>query len=96
MAKVASQETFTGIEDAMAVDASPAPAAIVQSDTTVLDPPLAGIRINAAGALKIRSTDGSEHTLAVLAAEYLPGAIDMVFATGTDIADADLMGYIRT
>jgi hypothetical protein len=76
------------------VNASPIMIAIVQSDTTVYSPPLMGLRINAAGTLKVRS-GGADHTLTCVAAEYMAGEFDMVYATTTDIADADLKGYQR-
>ena len=76
------------------VNASPKMVAIVQSDTTVYSPPLMGMRINAAGTLNIRS-GGADHVLTCVAAEYLPCEIDIVYATTTDIADADLKGYKR-
>ena len=70
-----------------------APVAIVQSDSTVLDPPLRGITITATGSVKITS-HGVDATLVVAAAPWTPpySSITKVWDTGTDISNANLWG----
>ena len=77
------------------VDLNPPAVGIVQHDTNEISPPLTSIRCNAAGTLKLRSTSGDDFTLTVVAGELIHGSWDLVYATTTDIADADLMGYQR-
>lgn len=73
---------------------------IVQSDTTVIDPPLKGIVLLEGGALKYRDTEGNEVTKtfpAIGAGGFYPFdfamRIDMVFDTGTALTDAQMIGY---
>lgn len=75
--------------------------AIVQSDTTVINPPLRAIEIFAAGALKVREagsgTDFTKTFPVVASGGFYPyvfeGNFDKVYDTGTAIADADLLGF---
>lgn len=74
--------------------------AIVQSDTTVISPPLRGIECFTTGTLKVREA-GSGTTFAltlpaVADGGYVPYVLEMnidkVFNTDTSIADAALLG----
>lgn len=72
---------------------------IVQSDSTVISPPLIGIVLLEGGALKFRDTVGNEVTKTFPLLEdggaypfFLGIRMDMVFATGTDISDDDMIG----
>lgn len=74
--------------------------AIVQSDTTVLDPPLAGLLVFTAGAVKILTEAGATLTLtfptAANGGSYptrLDAAITKVFDTDTAVTDANLFGF---
>lgn len=78
------------------VDASPQMVSITLDDAGNLNPPLIGIRVNVDGTLRIRSTSGTDFTLTVVAGEYIPGAINRVYDTGTvTITGPDLIGYKR-
>jgi len=73
---------------------------VVQSDETVLDPPLKGIYVFAEGDLKYRNGIGDEITLTLPASAdaggsypfFLFGRIDKVFDTGTTLTDAQMLG----
>lgn len=69
------------------------PVAIVQSDSTIYDPPLRGIVITATGSVKITS-HGVDCTLVVAAAPWTPpyGNITKVWDNGTDVSNANLWG----
>jgi hypothetical protein len=75
--------------------------AIVQSDTTVISPPLRAIEVFTAGDLKVREAgSGTDFTLtfpAVAAGGGYPyvfeGNFDKVYDTGTTILDAALLGF---
>ena len=88
------QTPARGTGDALHVDASPDMVAIVQSDTEDQDPILVGLRFNADGTVVFVS-NSVVHTITVTAGEYMPGRVDRVNATTTDLADADMIGYTR-
>ena len=88
------QSPAEGTGDALHVDASPKMVAIIQHDSTDQDPILVGLRFNANGTVVFDSA-GVVHTITVSAGEYMPGRVDRVNATTTDLANADMIGYVR-
>jgi len=72
------------------------PHAVVQSDTTILNPPVREIIISAEGSLAVESEKGDSVTLVVPAGASLPfvfrcGRVRRILDTGTDIANANLV-----
>lgn len=77
------------------IDGSPHLTAVTQHDTNTIQPPLIGLRFDAAGSVKIRSTNGETHTITALAGEYLSGEIDMVYDTDTALTNAQMIGFVK-
>ncbi len=75
--------------------------AVVQSDTTVISPPLRALEVFAAGALKVREAGSATDFTLTLPAAAAGGSypyvlemnIDKVYDTGTDIDNANLVGF---
>jgi hypothetical protein len=79
-------------------EASPIPFAVVQSDTTIFDPPLYGIDVFAPGVVAIHSPIGTVITKTFPAAAdggWYPCRwvvqIRRILDTGTTVADANLV-----
>ena len=76
--------------------------AIVQSDTTVYDPPLKFLQVfEVGGVIKIQNTRGDDITYTIpdvasggRAPFIIPGRIRKVYAADTDILDASMIGYV--
>jgi hypothetical protein len=75
--------------------------AIVQSNTTVIDPPLRGLEIFVAGTLTVREA-GSKTVFELEYPDQAAGGsypailimnIDQVRDSGTDMTDAQLLGF---
>lgn len=68
---------------------------IVQSDTTIIHPTLRGVDIWAAGTIKLGDVIGNTYGPYTCAAPFpirLTGQINMIYDTGTSIANADIVG----
>lgn len=64
--------------------------AIVQSDSTVYNPPLRGLYVMAAGNVKVLTANGVTRTWACPAGFWIPDYISKVFDTDTAVADVNL------
>lgn len=73
------------------------PVPIVQDDDTVISPPLCAIVVTAVGTLTVVGENGVTTALEIPQGAALPytfpcGRVVKVKSTGTDLADADLVG----
>ena len=75
------------------------PVAIVQSDTTIINPPLKGVLVTLDGTLVVEDVTGVTHTFVIPAAAtggrfpcFIAGRFRRVLAA-TSQADANLHGY---
>ena len=64
--------------------------AATQHDTNTISPMPFGFRADAAGDVKFRDSLGNDVTVTVVPGEVILCLLDMIYDTGTSLADADI------